>query len=185
MSKTLSTAEINHLRRLLGWVACEIGQTPEEIIDTAKTIAPAVGEIDSEARRRLVDSCEKAAAVPKYVRDALKSLKKAIADCPGEVVDAEISEASPAALPDAARHSVQDAAKALWDTLNEKNGGIVGEVQVWAWYNGDPVEGSDPSIRVMVKHSNPLRWHGIPKVFMGYPVTVEDYQQAIAQARTQ
>lgn len=99
MGKTLSTAEINHLRRLLGWVRCEVGQSPEELIETAKAIAPAVEELSEEGRQRLVKSAEKAAAVPAYVRQAIKALEKAILGQPGEIVDAEISQTSKSSLP--------------------------------------------------------------------------------------
>ena len=78
MKRRLTTAEINHLRRLIGWVACEVGQTPEELVATAQKIAPAVGEIDDAAKGRLVEAHAKAAAVPKYVRAAVVSLRKAI-----------------------------------------------------------------------------------------------------------
>lgn len=91
MPKTLSNAEINHLRRLLGWVECEIGQSPEEIAETVKSIAPAVGEPDDASKQRLVESYEKAASVPKYLRQAVKALKKAMADQQGDVVDAELT----------------------------------------------------------------------------------------------
>lgn len=91
MSKTLSTAEINHLRRLLGWVSCEIGPSVEEQIATAKSIAPAVGEISDAAKQRLIASAEKAAAVPKYVRQAVKALRKATVSVDGEIVDGELA----------------------------------------------------------------------------------------------
>lgn len=89
MAKTLSTAEVNHLRRLVAWIDCEIGPSPEEIIATARGITPSVGEVDDEAKQRMTASLEKAAAVPKYVRQAVKALRKATAQAPGDVVDVE------------------------------------------------------------------------------------------------
>lgn len=89
MSKTLSTAEINHLRRLVAWVDCEIGPSPEEMIDTAKRIAPAVGEVSDEGKQRLMSSLAKSANVPKYVRQAVKALRKAVEQAPGDIVDIE------------------------------------------------------------------------------------------------
>jgi hypothetical protein len=89
MSKTLSTAEINHLRRLVAWIDCEIGQSPEEMIETAKAIAPGVGEVSNEGKQRLQASLEKSANVPKYVRQAIKVLRKAVEQTPGEIVDAD------------------------------------------------------------------------------------------------
>ena len=94
MSKTLSTAEINHLRRLIAWIDCEIGPSADEQIATAKKIAPAVGPISDKAKQRLVDSAEKAAAVPDYVRKAIKALRKATANVDGQIVDAELSGAA-------------------------------------------------------------------------------------------
>lgn len=78
MKRRLTKAEINRLRRLLGWVACEIGQTPEELIATARKIAPSVGPIDDAAKGRLVDAHMKAESVPKYIRAAVVALRKAI-----------------------------------------------------------------------------------------------------------
>lgn len=93
MSKTLSTAEINHLRRLLGWVNCEVGQDPDEMVETMKKIAPGVGSVSAEGRQRIIESMEKSSKVPLYVRSALKALRKAVSDQPGDVVDADMSSA--------------------------------------------------------------------------------------------
>ncbi|MDU8350713.1 hypothetical protein RYA05_02275 [Pseudomonas syringae pv. actinidiae] len=90
MSKTLKDAEVNHLRRLLAWIECEHGQSPEELVATVKEIAPAIGDLSDEAKQRLVASHEKAASVPKYIRQAVKMLRKSIADTEGEIVDAEL-----------------------------------------------------------------------------------------------
>ena len=92
MKRRLTAAEINHLRRLLGWVACEVGQTPEELIATVRKIAPAVGAIDDAAKGRLVEAHAKATAVPKYVRAAIASLRKAI-DPDVVTVDGELADA--------------------------------------------------------------------------------------------
>lgn len=97
MSKTLSTAEINHLRRLVAWIDVEIGPAPEELIDIAKRIAPTVGEVSDEGKERLQAQLEKAAAIPRYVRQAIKALRKVTVQTPGELVDAE--PASPKELP--------------------------------------------------------------------------------------
>ncbi|VFT56089.1 Uncharacterised protein [Pseudomonas aeruginosa] len=35
-ARRLTRAEMNHLRRLIGWVRCEVGAEPEEIVTTAK-----------------------------------------------------------------------------------------------------------------------------------------------------
>lgn len=176
MNKTLSAAEINHLRRLLGWVACEIGQSSGELIETAKRIAPTVGELSTEGRQRLIEAAEKADQVPKYVRAAVKALKKAIADQEGDIVDAEISDSTPLGLPEEKRPTIHEAAKAIWTEL----GLPFGEATVMAWHG----ENEEPSIRVQIKRHHPSRWSGIPATYKGYRVLVEDYQPAIAHAGT-
>jgi hypothetical protein len=90
MNKPLSDAEVNHLRKLLGWVRCEIGQSPEEMVQTLNSISPAIGPaLSEEAKARMVAAHAKAAAVPKYVRAAVKALEKTIVQHAGEVVDVE------------------------------------------------------------------------------------------------
>lgn len=63
------------------------------MVVTMKKIAPAVGEVSDEGRQRMIESMEKAASVPRYVRSALKALSKVVADQPGDVVDADMSSA--------------------------------------------------------------------------------------------
>ena len=87
MNRALTKAEVNHLRRLIGYVRCELLQSPDELVATVQQIYPAIGEISEEGKRRLVDSYEKAIAVPKYVRDAIKSLEKVIIENQGEILD--------------------------------------------------------------------------------------------------
>lgn len=91
MAKQLSKAQVNHLRRLLGWVRCSDGvwQSPEEMVDTLKKIAPYVGTPDDEAKQRLRVSYEKAASIPKYVRAAIKSLEPLVKEAEGELIDEE------------------------------------------------------------------------------------------------
>ena len=92
MDCRLTEAEINHLRRLIGWVACEVGQTPEELIATVRKIAPAMQDVSKEGKARLVEVHQKAEAVPKYVRAAIKALSKAIQPHLGDIVDGEAVE---------------------------------------------------------------------------------------------
>ena len=94
LMKSLTKAELNHLRKLLGWVSCEIGQSPSEMKETLKTISPVIGEIDDEAKQRLVVAYEKSANVPKCVRQAVKALSNTLAAHGGYVIDAESSNAS-------------------------------------------------------------------------------------------
>lgn len=92
MDCRLTEAEINHLRRLIGWVACEAGQTPEELIATVRKIAPAIQDVSEEGKARLVEAHQQAEAVPKYVRAAIKALSKAIQPHLGDIVDGESVE---------------------------------------------------------------------------------------------
>lgn len=78
MRRRLTVAEINHLRRLLGWVGCEIGQSPDDFLATMRSIAPKIGTVDGNAKERLVHSYRKAESVPKYVRAAVCALRKVI-----------------------------------------------------------------------------------------------------------
>lgn len=86
----MKQAERNHLRRLLAWVNCEIGSTPEELEATLQAIAaklPADTEISDAARQRMVEAHDRARQVPGYIRAAVKSLDK-LAGQAGEIIDA-------------------------------------------------------------------------------------------------
>ena len=78
MKRRLTTAEINHLRRLISWVACDVGQAPEELVATVQKIVPAIGDISDAGKGRLVEAHARASAVPKYVHAAVVALRKAI-----------------------------------------------------------------------------------------------------------
>lgn len=84
----MKRSDLNHLRRLVAWVQCEIGQSPDELVATVRTVADKLGhpEISPEAKQRLVESHDKARLVPQYVRDAVKALDQ-YARAPGAVVD--------------------------------------------------------------------------------------------------
>ncbi|MFY3460030.1 hypothetical protein ACOTJD_25585 [Achromobacter xylosoxidans] len=77
----MKQSDLNHLRRLLGWVRCDIGQDPAAQQQTMIHIAGKLGidSIDSDAKARLVEGYRRAEAVPVYVRDAVKALEKALA----------------------------------------------------------------------------------------------------------
>ena len=83
----LSKAEISHLKRLLGWCECDIGQEPEQYLEMIKRISPVC--IDNEniesAREIVTEDYNKLKAKPKYVRAAIKSLKKYLNEI--EIVD--------------------------------------------------------------------------------------------------
>lgn len=84
----MKQSELNHLRRLLAWVHCEIGQSPDELIRTLQGMAHAIDSVDDGGKRRLVETYDKAARVPRYVRAAVKALQQMVGSA-GSVVDAE------------------------------------------------------------------------------------------------
>ena len=88
----LSDAEINHLRRLLGWIACEIGQSPEELVATVQKIAQSMPAPGEEGKARLVAAHKEAASVPIYVRQAVKALRKTLVKRAGDVADVDTRE---------------------------------------------------------------------------------------------
>ena len=88
MAKQLNKAQVNHLRRLLGYVRCEIGQSPEEMVDMMKDLLPRLGPVSEDGKERLVQSYQEAKRVPKYIRSAIKSLEPVVRVAEGEVVDA-------------------------------------------------------------------------------------------------
>lgn len=93
MARQLSRSDVNHLRRLLGYVRCEIGQTPEEMVEMMKRLLPRLGPVSDEGKARLVQSHQQAARVPKYVRAAVKALEKHVKEIDGDVIDADTSAA--------------------------------------------------------------------------------------------
>lgn len=87
MAKSLSKSDVNHLRRLLGWVRCEIPPAPDEVVKIVHSIAPA---IDSEdAKQKMVEWHREASSVPKYIRAALKALAPLVEEARGEIVEGE------------------------------------------------------------------------------------------------
>ncbi|HHA2711734.1 hypothetical protein [Stenotrophomonas maltophilia] len=93
----LTQAQTNHLRRLLAWVRGEVGQTPQEMVETLRGLGP-MPEPSAEAKARLVDSYKRAEAVPKYVRAAVKALEKLLLKQEGAIVDVEAGSGSDAGL---------------------------------------------------------------------------------------
>jgi hypothetical protein len=86
----MKQSELNHLRRLLGWVKCEIGQEPEAMVAMLGDIADKLGNppLTDDAKQRLVEGYDKSQRVPKYIREAVKALEKLTG--PGEDIgDAE------------------------------------------------------------------------------------------------
>jgi len=89
MATNLSTSDVNHLRRLLGYVRCEIWQSPKEMVNKMNELSQKIGPISDGGVKRLVESYQEAANVPTYVRAAVKALEKAIKEAEGEIVDGE------------------------------------------------------------------------------------------------
>lgn len=90
MRRRLKASEVNHLRRLLGWVRCEVGQPPEEMVAMVQDLIPRIGPIGDDGKQRLVAAHQKAASVPKYVRAAIKALECVCLEDTGETIAAEI-----------------------------------------------------------------------------------------------
>ncbi|WP_273661687.1 hypothetical protein [Pseudomonas aeruginosa] len=89
-ARRLSRAEMNHLRRLIGWVRCEVGAEPEKIATAAKEALVHFQCVTEDGKQRLLEHYQKSVAVPKYIRAALKALEKVCLEEPAEVVDGEL-----------------------------------------------------------------------------------------------
>lgn len=78
----MKQSDLNHLRRLVAWVRCEIGQEPEDVVTTYREIAEQLNHppITDAARQRMVADYERAHHAPKYVRAAVKALSKVVKD---------------------------------------------------------------------------------------------------------
>lgn len=83
----MKKSDINHLRRLLGWVRCEIGQAPDDMVATVQDIGAKLGAVpmSNEAMGRMVAAHDAARRVPAYIRAAIKALEQATFS--GAVVD--------------------------------------------------------------------------------------------------
>ncbi len=89
-ARRLTRAEMNHLRRLIGWVRCEVGAEPEGIVTAAKEALDQFQGVSEDGKRRLLEHYQKSAAIPKYIRAAIKALEKVCLEDPTEVVDGEL-----------------------------------------------------------------------------------------------
>lgn len=89
-ARRLTRAEMNHLRHLIGWVRCEVGAEPEEIVTTAKEALDHFQCVTEDGKQRLLEHYQKSVAVPNYIRAALKALEKVCQEEPTEVVDGEL-----------------------------------------------------------------------------------------------
>ena len=90
MGNELKDSDINHLRRLLAYIRCEIGEDEQQTINRYVQLSGAFDqELSSEAKERVMASIKKAANVPQYVRAAVKALEKLVVHHDGQIVDAE------------------------------------------------------------------------------------------------
>ncbi|PTZ28670.1 hypothetical protein DB395_32925 [Pseudomonas aeruginosa] len=89
-ARRLTRAEKNHLRRLIGWVRCEVGAEPDEVVAAAKEALDHFQCVTEDSKQRLLEHYQKSVAVPSYIRAALKALEKVCLEDPTEVVDGEL-----------------------------------------------------------------------------------------------
>lgn len=106
--KTIKQSDINHLRRLIAYVRCEIGEDEQKTIQRYTEIAGIVDtEPDEAAKQRIMESIKKAANVPQYIRRAIAALEKVIDDR-GDIVDAEVSVGSEVICNEPNRLAIKD-----------------------------------------------------------------------------
>jgi len=74
----MKRSDINHLRRLIAWVDCEVGQSPDDMVKTVQDVVAKIGEksICDTGKQRLVEAHDQSRRVPKYVREAIVALRK-------------------------------------------------------------------------------------------------------------
>ena len=80
MKGQLSVSDTKHLRRLLDWVASEIGPTPEEVVAMVCASGSVTAALSEEAKARLIKAHLVASNVPDYVRSAVSALEKVTLD---------------------------------------------------------------------------------------------------------
>lgn len=79
----LTDAEVNHLRRLLAWIRLEHSLGEEMMrgfIEGAQMSVAADPSLQSRAQEVVENRIAKVAAVPAYIRQAVKMLTKAVRD---------------------------------------------------------------------------------------------------------
>ena len=92
-ARSLKESEINHLRRLIAYVKCDIGEDEQKTIQTYSNIIDSIqDDLSDDAKERIVDSIKKSASVPQYIRRAIKALDKVVKESGlGDIVDAELA----------------------------------------------------------------------------------------------
>lgn len=78
----MKRSDQNHLRRLLGWLKTEIGQSPDEVVQTLTQVTAKLGlqeaDFSEAAKARMVATHDRARNVPGYVRAAITALEKTL-----------------------------------------------------------------------------------------------------------
>ncbi len=117
----MKQSDLNHLRRLVAWVRCEIGQDPAEMVAMVQDIGENLGGISDYGKKALVEAHDKSRAVPQYVRAAVKALSKAVNE-PGPVVaDDSALEAPRRAQQDLTNEEILD----IWIRRADLHGGVL------------------------------------------------------------
>lgn len=80
VSQELTDAEVNHLRRLLGWLTCEynLSEAGQEGIFLGLNAAVVGGASVERAQAVLDEESARIRRVPAYIRQAIRMLTKAI-----------------------------------------------------------------------------------------------------------
>ena len=60
----MKRSDLNHLRRLVAWVSCEIGQSPDELVATMRNLAERGVTTDDAGKARMVQAYDAARSVP-------------------------------------------------------------------------------------------------------------------------
>lgn len=91
MKPNLTHVQVNHLRRLLGWVRCEYGQEPAAYAEQAKEMITKLEgagfKTSDDAKAYIAESYMHKASTPKYVRAAVRALEKLLVKQDGVIVD--------------------------------------------------------------------------------------------------
>ena len=87
MRRRLTTPEVKHLSRLLGWVQCHIGQDPDEMVATVRDILSRIGEsnIDEDVIEQMPDFRYKAIVrrlIKHYGEKKFKTLEDLVKNYP-------------------------------------------------------------------------------------------------------
>ena len=56
----MKRSDLNHLRRLVAWVSCEIGQSPDELVATMRNLAERGVTTDDAGKARMVQAYDAA-----------------------------------------------------------------------------------------------------------------------------